>query len=135
MENTRVSMVSVPIASRNWIYIRYGVPSSLYVHPTNYYLSLAALGRSIPSQYGRMLPILPIIALLSIFWAAWDPTYASYRKALHQGRQARVNGKFIYNVRISTYSYFLCTQVDKYPDRTNDLLRFTASNRDPASYP
>ncbi|KAJ6519662.1 Ima1 N-terminal domain-containing protein [Mycena sanguinolenta] len=40
-----------------------------------------------------MLPGLPFIAAVSIFWAAWDPTYSSFRSARMQGRDVRVRGK------------------------------------------
>ncbi|KAJ7492776.1 Ima1 N-terminal domain-containing protein [Mycena latifolia] len=53
----------------------------------------AALGyRPFPSLF-FMLPGLPLLALLSIFWAAWDPTYSSFRSARIQGRDVRVRGK------------------------------------------
>ncbi|KAJ7783615.1 Ima1 N-terminal domain-containing protein [Mycena maculata] len=40
-----------------------------------------------------MVPGLPILAFLSIFWVAWDPTYSSFRSARVQGRDVRVRGK------------------------------------------
>ncbi|KAJ7169726.1 Ima1 N-terminal domain-containing protein [Mycena filopes] len=53
----------------------------------------AALGyRPLPSL-SLVLPSLPIIALASILWVAWDPTYSSLRSARIQGRDVRVRGK------------------------------------------
>ncbi|KAJ7786145.1 Ima1 N-terminal domain-containing protein [Mycena metata] len=53
----------------------------------------AALGyRPLPS-FSFVLPSLPIIALISILWVAWDPTYSSFRSARIQGRDVRVRGK------------------------------------------
>ncbi|KAJ6604493.1 Ima1 N-terminal domain-containing protein [Mycena vulgaris] len=48
--------------------------------------------RPLPSL-SFILPGLPLLALLSIFWAAWDPTYSSFRSARIQGRDVRVQGK------------------------------------------
>ncbi|CAK5280471.1 unnamed protein product [Mycena citricolor] len=36
---------------------------------------------------------LPFLALLSILWVAWDPTYSTYRAARIQGRDVRILGK------------------------------------------
>ncbi|KAH9937043.1 Ima1 N-terminal domain-containing protein [Fomitopsis serialis] len=41
---------------------------------------------------------LPALALLSIFWTAWDPTYGSLKRAEFQGRMVRQRGKREYNV-------------------------------------
>jgi hypothetical protein len=43
-------------------------------------------------------PILLAIALVSILWTVWDPTYASFRRAQIQGRDVRVQGKHSYIV-------------------------------------
>jgi hypothetical protein len=53
----------------------------------------AALGYKPFSSLSFMLPGLPLLALVSIFWAAWDPIYSSYRSARIQGRDVRVRGK------------------------------------------
>ncbi|KAJ7706350.1 Ima1 N-terminal domain-containing protein [Mycena rosella] len=45
------------------------------------------------SSLAFTMPALPLLAMLSIFWAAWDPTYASFRSARIQGRDVRVRGK------------------------------------------
>jgi hypothetical protein len=42
--------------------------------------------------------ILPAIALVSILWTVWDPTYASFRRAQIQGRDVRIQGKHSYIV-------------------------------------
>jgi hypothetical protein len=60
----------------------------------------AALGCSLPHQLTYSRPILPVIALVSIFWTAWDPTYSAFRKAQIQGRDVRVQGKNAYIVRL-----------------------------------
>ncbi|KAJ7042402.1 hypothetical protein C8F04DRAFT_76324 [Mycena alexandri] len=53
----------------------------------------AALGyRPLPS-FSFAIPSLPIVALISILWVAWDPTYSSFRSARIQGRDVRVRGK------------------------------------------
>lgn len=54
----------------------------------------------LPHQLAFFQPILPAIALVSILWTAWDPTYAAFRKAQIQGRDVRVQGKTAYNVRL-----------------------------------
>ena len=43
-------------------------------------------------------PILPLLALLSLLWSAWNPAYHSILKAQIQGRDIRVQGKKAYNV-------------------------------------
>jgi hypothetical protein len=57
-----------------------------------------ALNKSLFSSFVSLPPILPLIALISILWTAWDPTYASVSKARIQGREVRVQGKQKYNV-------------------------------------
>ncbi|KAJ6574951.1 Ima1 N-terminal domain-containing protein [Mycena capillaripes] len=55
--------------------------------------AFAALGyRSLPSL-SFILPGLPLLAVASIFWVAWDPTYSSFRSARIQGRDVRLQGK------------------------------------------
>lgn len=46
-----------------------------------------------PDVLGHVRQVLPLIALCSLFWTAWDPTYYSFRKARIQGRDLRVHGK------------------------------------------
>ncbi|KAG1828324.1 Ima1 N-terminal domain-containing protein [Suillus variegatus] len=46
-----------------------------------------------PDVLGYVRQALPLIALCSLFWTAWDPTYYSFRKARIQGRDLRVRGK------------------------------------------
>ena len=48
-----------------------------------------------------LYPILPLVTGVSLFWTAWDPTYAKFRLAQLQGRDVRIQGKQIYNVRPS----------------------------------
>ncbi|EIW64180.1 uncharacterized protein TRAVEDRAFT_68039 [Trametes versicolor FP-101664 SS1] len=49
---------------------------------------------SFPSS---MIPVLPALVVVSILWTAWDPTYATFRRAQFQGRAVRVHGKRTYN--------------------------------------
>lgn len=51
-----------------------------------------------PDVLGHVRQALPLIALCSLFWTAWDPTYYSFRKARIQGRDLRVRGKKYYIV-------------------------------------
>ncbi|KAJ6621578.1 Ima1 N-terminal domain-containing protein [Mycena sp. CBHHK59/15] len=53
----------------------------------------AALGYRPFISLAFVLPGLPVLALLSILWVAWDPTYSSFRSARIQGRDVRVQGK------------------------------------------
>ena len=46
--------------------------------------------------------LLPIFILLSITWTAWDPRYATFKRAQLQGREVRLRGKREYNVRLQT---------------------------------
>ncbi|KAF7339782.1 Ima1-N domain-containing protein [Mycena venus] len=46
----------------------------------------AALGYRPFPWLSFFIPGLPIIAIVSIFWVAWDPTYSSFRSARIQGR-------------------------------------------------
>ncbi|RDX55742.1 hypothetical protein OH76DRAFT_1396081 [Lentinus brumalis] len=43
-------------------------------------------------------PALPALVLVSIFWTAWDPTYATFRRYQFQGRTVRVHGKKQYSL-------------------------------------
>lgn len=60
---------------------------------------LAAKGYALPTSISFIQPVFPIFIFLSLFWAAWDPTYASFRRAQIQGRDVRLRGKRQYNVR------------------------------------
>jgi hypothetical protein len=51
-----------------------------------------------PDVLGHVRHALPLIALCSLFWTAWDPTYYSFQKARIQGRDLRVRGKKHYIV-------------------------------------
>lgn len=50
-----------------------------------------------------MIPVLPALVVVSILWTAWDPTYATFRRAQFQGRAVRVHGKRTYNVSLLRY--------------------------------
>lgn len=62
---------------------------------------------SVASGYGVVgLPdplrsLIPAVVLSSTLWTAWDPMYASLRRAQFQGRMIRLRGKTEYNVSIS----------------------------------
>ncbi|KAI0361496.1 hypothetical protein OH77DRAFT_1469186 [Trametes cingulata] len=43
-----------------------------------------------------LIPFLPALALVSILWTAWDPTYATFRRSQFQGRAVRIHGKKTY---------------------------------------
>ena len=59
---------------------------------------------SVAASYhlGSLPGFFPLILLglvvVSIFWTAWDPTYAIVRRYQFQGRAVRVHGKTQYNV-------------------------------------
>ncbi|KAJ7654983.1 Ima1 N-terminal domain-containing protein [Mycena polygramma] len=53
----------------------------------------AALGYRPFASLSFILPVLPAVALVSLFWVAWDPTYSSSRSARIQGRDVRLRGK------------------------------------------
>src|ERR1700736_6105360 len=46
----------------------------------------------------HLRPVLPAVALISILWTIWDPTYATLQRARTQGRDVRVQGKHLYIV-------------------------------------
>ncbi|KAH8835905.1 Ima1 N-terminal domain-containing protein [Flagelloscypha sp. PMI_526] len=49
------------------------------------------------SSYVSLLrPIFPLLALLSLIWTNWDPTYESLKRAQWQGRDIRQRGKWEY---------------------------------------
>jgi len=54
-------------------------------------------GYSIPPIPNNIKPVMPTLALASLLWTAWDPTYASLRRAQFQGRAIRQRGKKEYN--------------------------------------
>ncbi|KAI0778297.1 Ima1 N-terminal domain-containing protein [Trametes elegans] len=49
-----------------------------------------------------LVPILLTLALVSILWTAWNPTYGTFRRSQFQGRAVRVHGKKTYIVLQST---------------------------------
>ncbi|KAH9950432.1 Ima1 N-terminal domain-containing protein [Amylocystis lapponica] len=53
---------------------------------------------SLPRPPAVFQLVLPFVALVSILWTAWDPTYASLRRAQFQGRTVRQRGKKEYNI-------------------------------------
>lgn len=60
--------------------------------------SIAAFGYYLPHQTTHLRPFLPIVAILSILWTVWDPTYATLRRSQIQGRDIRVQGRRLYIV-------------------------------------
>ncbi|KAA1471585.1 hypothetical protein DENSPDRAFT_929684 [Dentipellis sp. KUC8613] len=64
-----------------------------------------AAGHRLPFDASALLPCLPVLALLSILWMAWDPTYESLRQAQLQGRKVRVRGRDRY-VRLQILVWF-----------------------------
>lgn len=59
---------------------------------------------TLPEQ-GPFVPLLPCLALLSIFWTAWLPTYAHFRRAELQGRKVRMRGRERYIVCLSKTTF------------------------------
>lgn len=51
-------------------------------------------------ERGALVPLLPVITLLSIIWTAWLPTYAHFRRAELQGRKVRMRGRERYVVSL-----------------------------------
>ncbi|KAI0305010.1 Ima1 N-terminal domain-containing protein [Russula brevipes] len=52
-----------------------------------------AMGRLTLPEKSPLVPLLPGLALLSILWTAWLPTYAHFRRAELQGRKVRMHGR------------------------------------------
>jgi hypothetical protein len=59
-----------------------------------------AMGRLALPERGILLPLLPVMTLLSIIWTAWLPTYAHFRRAELQGRNVRMRGRERYVVSL-----------------------------------
>lgn len=72
--------------------------SSVTLDPTSELFMPVVSGYSIPQIPNNMKPVVPTLALASLLWTAWDPTYASLRRAQFQGRAIRQRGKKEYNV-------------------------------------
>lgn len=75
--------------------------SSLKEQPfaaTNLIRVVGLFGRSPLSFYPQLTTMLPVLALSSLFWAAWDPTYLTVQRARIQGRDVRLHGKRSYIV-------------------------------------
>ncbi|KAG9314227.1 hypothetical protein JVU11DRAFT_5014 [Chiua virens] len=53
----------------------------------------AIRGYEFPSYLARVIPVLPLLGLFSLFYTAWDPTYYRFKKAKVQGRDVRIKGK------------------------------------------
>ncbi|KAL1738002.1 hypothetical protein HDZ31DRAFT_12655, partial [Schizophyllum fasciatum] len=53
----------------------------------------AGLGYSPYHHFAMLWPIMPLLVLLSIWYTAWDPTYASLRRAQVQGQEVRLRGR------------------------------------------
>ena len=58
------------------------------------------MGRLTLPEWGTLVPLLPVLNLLSILWTAWLPTYAHFRRAELQGRKVRVRGRERYTVSL-----------------------------------
>ena len=69
--------------------------------PLEYYFT-GAYGYFPFRRFAVLQPITPILVTTSLLWTAWDPTYASFRKAQLQGREVRVQGKRAYIVSSQT---------------------------------
>lgn len=74
--------------------------------------------------------MLPIMVVLSIIWTAWDPTYASLRRAQIQGREMRQRGKREYNVSVSSIAKVDGSSILHCVDVTNISLGLPASSSD-----
>ncbi|KAJ7275202.1 Ima1 N-terminal domain-containing protein [Mycena haematopus] len=88
----------------------------------------AALGYQPFPWLAFMLPGLPIIAVVSILWAAWDPTYSSFRSARIQGRDVRVRGKTKHiTLQMVSWASRLTTSIilAAYWTHKTDLLRLS----------
>ncbi|KAJ3551447.1 hypothetical protein NM688_g4696 [Phlebia brevispora] len=72
---------------------------SLMMTVATYVVVLA--GYELPQPRKSLATALPVITFLSIAWTAWDPTYASLRRAQIQGREIRQRGKQRYNVDVA----------------------------------
>ncbi|PCH33734.1 hypothetical protein WOLCODRAFT_129941 [Wolfiporia cocos MD-104 SS10] len=60
----------------------------------------------------RIKLIIPFVALLSLFWTAWDPTFAKLRRAQYQGRDLRQRGKQDYNLlQIAAWTFRCVTSL------------------------
>jgi hypothetical protein len=77
---------------------RYEIPRQMYTFMADISGHSVALGHSLPPWMAYARPVLPLFALLSILWTAWDPTYSVFRKAQIQGRDVRVQGRNTYIV-------------------------------------
>ena len=60
----------------------------------------AAMGYAPYHKLPILWPALPILVLLSIWYTAWDPTYASLRRAQVQGQEVRLRGRGTHIVRL-----------------------------------
>ncbi|KDR85360.1 hypothetical protein GALMADRAFT_54086 [Galerina marginata CBS 339.88] len=72
----------------------------------------AAYGYHPFSRLSFIHPILPLLVGISLLWTAWDPTFASFRKAQLQGRDVRIHGKRTYNMlQILAWSVRMCSSI------------------------
>lgn len=58
----------------------------------------AVLDYRIPPTLVRCVALCPMIAMVSLSWIFWDPTYSLQRRSNFQGRQVRVEGRNTYYV-------------------------------------
>ncbi|KAF8913017.1 hypothetical protein CPB84DRAFT_1841443 [Gymnopilus junonius] len=89
------------------------------------YLSMAACAQQLMSDvfeaaydyhpfslFSFSHPILPLLVGISLLWTAWDPTYATFRKARQQGRDVRIQGKRAYNMlQILAWTIRMCSSI------------------------
>ncbi|KAF9029251.1 hypothetical protein BDZ89DRAFT_986161 [Hymenopellis radicata] len=61
---------------------------------------------SLPLPYMFRSLFLPFLAVLSLFWTFWDPTYASLHRARREGRDVRLRGKQKY-IALQAISWLL----------------------------
>jgi hypothetical protein len=90
----------------------------------------AALEAPFPLYMGYLRPVLPALAILSLLWTFWDPTYSALQDAHKQGRDVRVHGKANYLVskillRIGSHSSCLTAFARTGMDESIYHLRYT----------
>ncbi|TRM60179.1 Ima1 N-terminal domain-containing protein [Schizophyllum amplum] len=55
--------------------------------------TLAGLGYAPYHHLALLWPVLPLLVFVSIWYTAWDPTYASFRRAQVQGQEVKLRGR------------------------------------------
>jgi len=67
------------------------------------------MGRLTLPDRGLIVPLLPVLTLLSLLWTAWLPTYGHLRRAELQGRKVRVRGRERYVVSLFPFGVTITT--------------------------